>query len=121
MSLCSYILVDDDDGFEHVDPDLTTPKKQTARRGSVYGFEDGNDVAASHGSPTLPPPPPPPPAEETRKDSAQWEEMDFSAKRNKLGASINLGGMLPGAKPTVGLRKSAYIDHDVDDDEVDLQ
>eukprot|EP00037_Helgoeca_nana_P029791 m.361222 g.361222 ORF g.361222 m.361222 type:complete len:451 (+) comp28049_c0_seq6:2-1354(+) len=99
------------------DSEIATPTKTVpSKRGSVYGFEAEVEVevaaGATHAKPrlNLPPPPPPPVESGVRKGSGQWEEMDFSAKRSKLGASINLSTMLPGARPAVGLRKSVYVD-----------
>jgi hypothetical protein len=115
-ALPSYIDVRGDfDDSEIATPTKTVPSK----RGSVYGFEAEVEVEvaagathATHAKPrlNLPPPPPPPAESGARKGSGQWEEMDFSAKRSKLGASINLSTMLPGARPAVGLRKSVYVD-----------
>jgi len=67
------------------------------------------------------PPPPPPPTEADRGGvegggADHWEAMDFSAKRSKLGASINLSMMRPGAAPPVGLRRSV-IQTEEDDEE----
>ena len=97
--------------------------RRTERRGSVYnGFGD-MDVGEKSPTPTattdatqpapisLPPPPPPPTGDGGGNE--QWEEMDFSTKRSKLGASINLNMMRPGAPPPVGLRRSiVHVDND---------